>query len=102
MNLCLYDSTVGPVNAYMEYLPEMDKAVLTEAMEDLKHVDQDDLLDLLSRREAKVLVTVNNIKQIVTEMAHKDLIQVLSFVAKTWEKTLKKLRITPESLQQMY
>ena len=35
-------------------------------------------------------------------MAHRDLVQVPSFVSKMWEETLRKLNITEERLREMY
>ena len=102
MSSCLYGKTLNLEQSYLNYLPEMDRAVLNEAIKNFGEVDQDDLWDILSRREVKVLVTDKNIDRVLSEMAHRDLVQVPSFVSKMWEEPLRKLNITEERLREMY
>ena len=74
MSSCLYGKTSNLEQSYLDYLPEKDRAVLNEAIKNFGEVDQDDLWDILSRREVKVLVTDKNIDRVVSEMAHRDLV----------------------------
>ena len=73
------------------YLPEMDCVVLNEAIKNCGEVDQDDLFwHFMSSQIGRSQICSDwwNVDRIVSEMTHRDLVQVPSFVSKTWEKLL--------------
>ena len=82
-SLCFYDflylRPAELLDAYLDDLPEMDKAMWTEALGDFRQVAQDYLLVFLASREAKVLATTN-VKYVVAEKVHRDFIKVPNFV----------------------
>ena len=87
------------------YLPEMDCVVLNEAIKNCGEVDQDDLFwHFMSSQIGRSQIYSDwwNIDRIVSEMTHRDLVQVPSFVSKTWEKPFRKLDITKQRLREMY
>ena len=49
--------------------------ILRQAMEDLKSVDDEELLDALNEHEYKILPTAEKLHQIIWEIAHKEIIQ---------------------------
>ena len=84
------------------YLPEMDCVVLNEAIKNFGEVDQDDLFWHFIEGRSQIYSDWWNIDRIVSEMTHRDLVQVPSFVSKTWEKPFRKLDITKQRLREMY
>lgn len=92
----------NPVPAFLRYLPLVDRNVLEDAMKDVSSVDDGELADLMERLDAKTIPTNENIHRIVSEIAHKEIIQTPMFVADCWNVVLKSLNITAVELDRLY
>ena len=76
------------VDAFLKFVPEMDRMVLRDALNDYASVDEEDLLDVMDRYNVKRLVTADSVASIVHEVAHKELVQTPMFVADCFHKVL--------------
>jgi len=72
------------VKEYMQVLPACDSQIISEAIRSFNDVDTDELLDILSTYGAKVMPSESNILRVITEMAHKEIIQGPAFISKCW------------------
>lgn len=95
MQVAICDSvlcSVGEVREiFLEYVSEVDKEVLSKALQDFKSVDYDDILDALSTYNCRKVPTEQNLKTILDEIAHKELVQEPMFVAKCFFPILQRL-----------
>jgi hypothetical protein len=80
------------LSQYMEYLPHSERAVVQSALDNFETADQDDLMDFLEDHKVLLRPTRDNIKKIITDTAHKELIQCPTYVADCWREELKKLK----------
>ena len=79
------------------------KKVSALASDSISSVDEEEFVDLMSRHEVKRIPTdVANLRTVLTEIAHKEIIQMPMFVADCWSSTLKTLDIAPDDLDKIY
>lgn len=99
MEQCLYNQVKSDLkDAFMLFIPENDAQILRAAISDIKSVETDDLLDVLEQHEVKVMPKQDNIERIVTEVAHKELIQAAMFVVDCWSPFMKSLKLKEDKL----
>ena len=84
---CIFDIT--PTNeelleSFLGFLPDMDRGLIRDALDDFDSVDENELLDALSNFNPRVYPTKENLNKLVIELAHHELIQKPSFVALCW------------------
>lgn len=104
MQQCLFGNVAQKcdlVAPFIQHLPRMDQTVLSEALNDFK-ADDDELLDLFERLKVKQIATKDNIRRILEEVAHRELVQAPMFVCDSWYNILCQLSINYEQLDHMY
>ena len=76
-------------DSFMSFVPIEDKETLKEALKKDKldiNGDDEDVLDVLSSLSSKrVPCTVHDLKTLILEIAHKDIIQAPSYIREAWE-----------------
>ena len=97
--LCLSDD---PLDAFLQMIPDIDRLMLEDALKTVSSVDEDELFDLMERHEAKQKPTDANIRKVLTEMAHKEIVQTPLFVAVCWRPKLNTLGISQHQLRDIY
>ena len=87
---CLYAVlSIEIVHAIFKTVPPSVIKTLKAALEDMEEVDEEGLMDVLQNQELKILPNEANLKRIITEMAHKEIIQVATLVIDCWIPTVK-------------
>ena len=81
-------STLLPI--FLHYIEPMDKEMLETAMKNISEVEEDDLLDTLAQFDCRAKITQDSIHDIITEIAHKELVQLPAFISKCWAPILQK------------
>ena len=74
---------------YFLFLNQDDADVVKKAIEDFDPEDNDDILDFLSEHKINKLPSQENIEEIITQLAHKELIQAPAFISNCWSPVLK-------------
>ena len=90
------------VESFLKFVPDMEKDVLVDALTNFDSTDKDDLFEVMDNHQGKKNPNVENIQQIVEEMAHKELIQVPLYVADCWMEILRDMMPSYEDLHQVY
>ena len=75
MQQVLFGKADDPLDAFMQILPDVDRLLPEEATCDTACVDEKGLLSLMSRHEAKVMPTNDNLNSILREIAHKEVLK---------------------------
>ncbi|KAJ8299371.1 hypothetical protein KUTeg_023431 [Tegillarca granosa] len=104
MQQCLFGNMAQKcdlIAPFIHRLPRMDLTVLIEALNDFK-ADEGELLDLLERLKVKQITTKDNIRRILEEVAHRELVQAPMFVCDSWYNILCQLSIDYEQLDHIY
>ena len=104
MQHCLYGVHKSDITtSFLMYLPENDSNILKSALDNFDSVEMDELLDVLQDHAVKTMPKRNNLKQIVEEIGHKELIQVPMYVIDCWYPILKRMTgINEEKLDSLY
>jgi len=93
------------VEGFFNTLPFKSKDSLQTALIDFKQTDKDELLDILQEFDCRLIVNEKNIKDVIFEIAHKEIIQRPKYIIDIWSQVLKN-KVTPTiskiSLQEMY
>ena len=58
---------------------------MQEALDDFESVDQTELLDIMDTRDCRNIPNASNYEHILTQMAHRDIIQAPMFVIDCWK-----------------
>ncbi|OWF51201.1 hypothetical protein KP79_PYT12980 [Mizuhopecten yessoensis] len=87
---------------FHNYVSIPDKEVFQKAVEDFDSVDMEDLLEALDMHNGKCSPTQENIKSILLEMAHKEIIQTPMFVCNCWKQVFNEMDITTSILDEIY
>lgn len=86
------------LNQFLQYLPESERAIAESCLRDYESVDEEELLDFLSDHNVKVKPQKDNIQQLLEQTAHKEMLQVPTFVAECWKGELMNLKpLLPEA-----
>lgn len=87
---CIFTSTQSDILiSFFQYLSRSDEDVLKKAIEKFDDIDLDDILEVLSALECKVIPSDTTIEKIVRDIAHKELIQKPMFVINCWRPVLQ-------------
>lgn len=65
---------------FLNTLPLRSKDLLESAIEDFTKIDQDELLDILQEFDCRLMVHEQNIKAVLSEIAHKEVIQRSKYI----------------------
>lgn len=85
MEQCIYGkTTISLIDAFLCTVSPTDKEVLNRALTEFDSVDTDDLLDILENFDCKSLPNSQNILEIISQLAHKAIIQEPNFVIDSW------------------
>ncbi|XP_033102039.1 uncharacterized protein LOC117105102 [Anneissia japonica] len=105
MQQVLFGQGNNPMEAFMQMIPDCDRVLLEDALasNSFSSVDEEEFLDLMSRHDSKRIPTdAASLKIVLTEIAHKEIIQMPMFVADCWSRILKTLNIAPDDLDKIY
>ena len=61
-------------NAFLEFIPAIEREVLVEGMAKFDSIEEEDLQDILDAHEVRVQVTEKNLETVLKEVSHKELI----------------------------
>lgn len=90
MMQCLYPNrevqTTELIQDFYNFLSIPDKDVLKTAENDFQSVDTDELMDTLDTHDCRTNPTAENIKSIILEIAHKELLQTPMYVCDCWRE----------------
>jgi hypothetical protein len=79
------------VCTFMEFLAEIERITLKSALEDFDATYFDHALDTLSSHDVRKTPTKANIKDIIEEVAHKEIVQNPAYVADCWRPIFQTL-----------
>lgn len=74
------------LNDFLEYTSEIDKDLFKKALSTFDEVDEEELLEAIATYDSKWLPTKENITTLLSDIAHKEIIQRPAFVAKCFEE----------------
>lgn len=86
---------------FLLYVNENDRETLKSAFSNFEDVNEDDLLEIFQTYGAKCIATMQNVKAVIQEIAHKELIQEPCFVAKCFTHILAN-NLKAEDLKNLY
>ena len=66
---------------FLQYLPDTDSKTVASSLEDFDATDQDDLLDFLDDYGVKTKPNQKNIREIIIDLAHNQIIQKPTYIA---------------------
>jgi hypothetical protein len=108
---CLFgEESITPeflLESFREYIASEDKEILDSCMSDAFDPNDDDTMEFLSSFKCFKVHTKENIKAIITELAHQELLQKPRYVLKCWAPIVYLLRTddcfqTLEGLKHLY
>ena len=77
------------VSVFLNFIPEVESSVLQKALDNFDEVETDGGLgDTLESHNVRVQVTKENIRVVIEEVAHKELVQAPAYVAECWHDIL--------------
>ena len=91
-------STRNIVDAFFNVISQSEATTFKSALENFDMVDSEELVEVLDIHQARKLATEINIKDIVTEIAHKEILQEPRFIIECWAKYLRNFDIDLEEL----
>jgi hypothetical protein len=85
------------MSSFKRYIAKDEEVVISEALqgnlgdkgEDEENDEENDLLSLLGRFDCRKRVTESNVKSIISEIAHKEIIQKAKYVVDAWSVVLR-------------
>ncbi|KAL3885738.1 hypothetical protein ACJMK2_025781 [Sinanodonta woodiana] len=77
------------LNTFLSSLPTMDREIFEMALIDFDSVDEEDLYDVFSSYEARIMPTKDNIRKLVRDISHHQIVQKPSFVTECWSPLLQ-------------
>ncbi|XP_070543895.1 uncharacterized protein [Ptychodera flava] len=82
------------LESYLLFVSETEGDLFREALRDFQSVDKEELLEVLDGHQCKKDPSTANIRDIVIEIAHKELIQEPMFVIESWRAILRSVANT--------
>ncbi|KAL3876491.1 hypothetical protein ACJMK2_034334 [Sinanodonta woodiana] len=76
------------LNTFLSSLPTMDREIFEMALNDFDSMDEEDLYDVFSSYEARIMPTKDNIRNLVRDISHHQIVQKPSFVTECWSPLL--------------
>lgn len=84
---CIFDTAPSNeelLESFLGFLPDMDRGLIKDALDNFDGVDENELLDAFSNFNLRVYPSKDNFRKLVIELAHHELIQKPSFVTLCW------------------
>jgi hypothetical protein len=84
---CIFDTAPSNeelLGSFLGFLPEMDRGLIKDALENFDGVDEIEILDAFLNFNLRVYSSKDNFRKLVIELAHHELIQKTSFVTLCW------------------
>ncbi len=80
------------ISSFCQYVAKDEEDVIKDAMspETSSLIDNEELLKILSRFDCRKVPNPSNIKTLLTEVAHKELIQKLRYITDSWVPIIRK------------
>ncbi|XP_071173910.1 uncharacterized protein [Mytilus edulis] len=99
----MYGKTeVDLVETFLQYIPYPDKVTIQYALEGF-NVEIGELIDVLEVYNCKKYPNAENIKRLIEEIAHKEILQEPKFVIECWKDIFRnKLSVNRKELVQLY
>lgn len=89
--------------SFLSFLPEIDRVTVKDALDNFGQSDEAELIEALSNFHLRVYPTKDNLRKLITEVAHHELIQKPSFVTLCWSSILSThLKYLITSLEEVY
>ncbi|XP_078799413.1 uncharacterized protein LOC144990249 isoform X2 [Oryzias latipes] len=100
----LFDCVYTDLKAhFLQFVSNQEREVLMQALSDISAVDWDDLVEVLDSYGCRRRITAETFPTILSEIAHKELVQKPMFVIDCWrEITLQHLSLTPVALTRLF
>lgn len=87
---------------FLEIVPQEEKHLVEEAMRDFTSVsEREEWIEFLEAHEVKLVITEKNAKQILLDVAHKEIVQDPAYIAECWSPVLKKLKLPSGGLNEL-
>ena len=109
LSCCLFgEESVTPemyFNSFMNYISKPEANLVEKVLSSSVSVDDDEVLDLLTAFECKKVATADNFKDLIIEIAHKEIVQKPRYACDCWSEILlplKSLITSSEVLFQIY
>ncbi|KAK7886501.1 hypothetical protein WMY93_026122 [Mugilogobius chulae] len=80
--------------SFLQYVAKEEQEILSNALESFHSVSKDELINVLDAHDCHHLPTESAIKEIVSQLAHKTLIQTPMYVIECWRPVLSTLADT--------
>ena len=77
------------INSFMQYVPDMERQVFNDVLQDYDKVEYTELLDALDSHDVRIQPNKNDIKEILRQVAHKELVQAPAFIAECWQSIFR-------------
>ncbi|XP_023932019.1 uncharacterized protein LOC106182062 isoform X1 [Lingula anatina] len=87
---------------FWKFVTKPDMEVLHQAYENYTQVDEDELLDCLETYECRAKPKEDNIRSVILEIAHTQLIQKPTFVGNCMRECLLDAKINPNKIEEIY
>nr|XP_011418577.2 uncharacterized protein LOC105321819 [Crassostrea gigas] len=97
------ESRADLIEEFLHTVSPVEQTVLRSAMDSFKDVDFEELCDILSSHDCLKLPTSENIRGIIKEISHKEILQEPKFVIECWKPVFQTaLHITSSKLDEIY
>ena len=100
LRCCLYGKQLNQeiphtelITEFLQYVPNIERGILQSATTDFQNTEQDELIDVLSNHDCKVLINSTNVISTLGQIAHKELVQEPSLIAVAFASTLADYRL---------
>ena len=93
------------LESFLKYISKTEADLIEKVLSNSVDTDDEDVLDFLSAFECKRLVTRDNFREVIIEIAHKELVQKPRYACDCWLEVLsplKSLILSKDSLFQIY
>ena len=80
------------IDSFKNYVSKSEANIIDKCLRQDIVLDDDELLEFLSTFDCKRLVTNSNLTEIITELAHKEIIQKPKYVADCWRRIVSYLK----------
>lgn len=79
------------VQDFLLTLSATDKSVLQDASKEFFSADEDELMEVFSNLNCKSVPTSRNLERLISEIAHREIVQKSSFIIECWGPILENL-----------
>jgi hypothetical protein len=86
-------------DSFLLFLSSHERELVTKALANFSSVEYDDTVDFLGDHDCRKIVSTENFKTLLQEIAHKELIQEPSFIVRCWQPMLSNISITISHVQ---